>query len=218
MRSRQRRSLRDRHAFLNVPYDPNYEPLLLAFLAGLCGFGLIPKATVEIPGSKRRLNRILDLIRRCRYSFHDLSRVELDPKLPRTPRFNMPFELGLAVALAALKDRGHRWFVFEAVPHRAWKSLSDIAGTDVYIHEGRPAGVVRQLANALTRRGLRPSVSDLEQIYEELRSFAARLKDVQGGSLFEARAFRDLVYAGHRIARSHLRRRRSKPGSTSCAP
>jgi len=32
------------------------------------------------------------------YSFHDLSRVELDKKLPPTPRFNMPFELGLVVA------------------------------------------------------------------------------------------------------------------------
>jgi hypothetical protein len=208
MRGRRGRSSRDRHAFLNVPYDPNYEPLLLAFLAGLCAFGLIPKATVEIPGSKRRLNRILDLIRRCRYSFHDLSCVELDPKPPPTPRFNMPFELGLAVAAAALRDRGHRWFVFEAVPHRAWKSLSDIAGTDVYEHGGHPLGVLRQLTNALTRPGLRPSASELKPIYEELRSVATRLKENHGGSLFEARAFQDLVYAAHDIARRHLRGRR----------
>ncbi len=208
MRSRRGRSSRDRHAFLNVPYDPNYESLLLAFLAGLCAFGLIPKATVEIPGSKRRLSRILDLIRRCPYSFHDLSCVELDPKPPPTPRFNMPFELGLAVAADALRDGSHRWFVFEAVPHRAWKSLSDIAGTDVYIHEGRPTVLLRQLANALTMRKFRPSVSDLEQIYEELRSVATRLKKNHGGSLFEARAFQDLVYAAHDLARRHLRGRR----------
>lgn len=87
-------------AFLNVPYDKKYEDLYLAFIAGLCGFGLTPRATVEIPGSERRLNRILSLIKDCRYSFHDLSRVELDRRSPPTPRFNMPFELGLAVASA----------------------------------------------------------------------------------------------------------------------
>jgi hypothetical protein len=55
---------------------------------------------VEIPGGARRLDRILRLIRSCRYSFHDLSRVELDRNPPPTPRFNMPFELGLAIGLA----------------------------------------------------------------------------------------------------------------------
>ena len=65
-------------AFLNVPYDATYEDLFLAWIAGLSGFGLIPHATLEIPGSERRLARIVNLLRRCRYSFHDLSRVELD--------------------------------------------------------------------------------------------------------------------------------------------
>jgi hypothetical protein len=68
-RSPIRRSLsRQRTAFLNVPYDRRYEPLYLAFIAGLCGFGLIPRATIEIPGSERRLDRIIGLIRSCRYS------------------------------------------------------------------------------------------------------------------------------------------------------
>jgi hypothetical protein len=92
LRRGRRRSLNT--AFLNVPYDKKYEGLYLAFIAGLCGFGLTPRATLEIPGSERRLNRILSLIRGCRYSFHDLSRVELDRSSPSTPRFNMPFEGG----------------------------------------------------------------------------------------------------------------------------
>src|SRR3972149_2049315 len=79
--------------FVNVPYDPEYENLFIALIAGLSGFGLIPHATLEIPGSERRLNRIMGLLRRCRYSFHDLSRVELDATPPETPRFNMPFEI-----------------------------------------------------------------------------------------------------------------------------
>src|SRR5580658_6873511 len=48
--------------FLNIPYDSGFENLYLAYIAGLSAFGLIPRATLEIPTSRRRLERILDLI------------------------------------------------------------------------------------------------------------------------------------------------------------
>ena len=95
-------------AFLNVPYDAKHEELFLAFLAGLSGFALIPHATREIPGSKRRLDRIFRLLCRCRYSFHDLSRIELD----RTP------PASLAVALEKMQRPRHEWLVFETRSHR----------------------------------------------------------------------------------------------------
>jgi len=97
--------------------------MYVAFVAGLSAFGLIPRATVEIPGSARRLDRIVGLLRRrrCRYSFHDLSRVGIDRGPPPTPRFNTPFELGLALALERV-GHPHDWFVFEARPHRMTKS------------------------------------------------------------------------------------------------
>jgi hypothetical protein len=113
-------------AFLNIPYDHRYESIYLAFVAGLCAFGLRPRATIEIPGAKRRLERIIELIRGCRYSFHDLSRVQLDRNSPPTPRFNMPFELGLAVDWSLGAGSSHEWFVFESKPHRLSKSLSDL--------------------------------------------------------------------------------------------
>ena len=103
-------------AFLNIPYDQRYENLYLAFIAGLCAFGLRPRATIEIPGAKRRLERIIELIRGCRYSFHDLSRIQLDRHPPATPRFNMPFELGLAVDWSPGAGSRHEWFVFESTP------------------------------------------------------------------------------------------------------
>jgi hypothetical protein len=71
--------------FLNIPYDQAFEPLYLAYIAGLCAFRLEPKSTLQIPGGERRLDRILGLIGSCRYSFHDLSRVELNLKRPATP-------------------------------------------------------------------------------------------------------------------------------------
>ena len=87
-----------------------------AFIAGLSAFGLAPRATVELAGSQRRLERIVRLLRNCRYSFHDLSRVSLDRNPPATPRFNMPFELGLAASPGW--RRAHEWFVFEERRHR----------------------------------------------------------------------------------------------------
>jgi hypothetical protein len=183
-----------RDAFLNVPYDKRYERLFLAFVAGLCGFGLIPRATVEIPGSRRRLERIIELIRECRYSFHDLSRVALDRTPPPTPRFNMPFELGLAVAWSVSRRGVQKLFLFESKPHRLSKSLSDLNGTDPYIHNGEPEGVLRELTNALVRERDSPSLDELKAIYNEVRRAASRLKRTLGGaSLFEARPFRDLV-------------------------
>jgi hypothetical protein len=198
--SRRPRRLPDA-AFLNVPYDAKHEELFLAFLAGLSGFALIPHTTLEIPGSQRRLDRIVHLLRRCRYSFHDLSRVELDPTPPATPRFNMPFELGLAVALEKTHRSRHEWLVFETQPHRVWKSLSDLAGTDEYVHGGTPRGVLQALTNALVRRRHQPTVAELEEIYRDVSEYASEVKRrLRTRSLFEARAFRELVAAAQRSA------------------
>jgi len=123
-------------AFLNIPYDKKFENLCLAYISGVSAFGLSARATLEIPGGARRLDRIFHLMQGCQYSVHDLSRVELDRRRPRTPRFNMPFELSMSVAWAQRGGGNHEWFVFESMDHRLSKSLSDLNGTDPYIHGG----------------------------------------------------------------------------------
>jgi hypothetical protein len=198
-------------AFLNIPYDKEFEPLYLAFIAGLAGFGLIPQAVLQIPESQRRLDRILSLIRSCKISFHDLSRVELDLKRPHTPRFNMPFELGLAVAWQRVGDHSHHWYVFEAKAHRLQKSLSDLNGTDPNVHYRHARGVLQQLANVLVRQRHRPTVQELEAILRELQRAAAEIKnELRTKSLFTARGFEDLVLAAGEIARSHVTSLRPK--------
>ena len=179
--------------FLNLPYDSKFESLFLAYIAGVSAFGMTPHATLEIAGSKRRLDRIFDLISACPYSIHDLSRVQLDRKAPATPRFNMPFELGLAVAHE--KSGGtHAWFVFEALDRRLTKSLSDLNGTDVYIHRGRIDGVFAQLGNAFLRTGPRPTVPQIRAIYRGLRaSVPGILRKTAADRLFEARPFQELA-------------------------
>ena len=71
--------------FLNLPYEWSLESLFLAYIAGVCAFGMTPRTTLEIPGSERRLDRIFKLIGECPYSIHDLSRVQLDRRPPATP-------------------------------------------------------------------------------------------------------------------------------------
>jgi hypothetical protein len=192
-------------AFLNIPYDDDFGDLFLSYISGLAAFGLTPRATLEIPGGARRLDRILELIESCVYSFHDLSRVELDAINPPTPRFNMPFELGLTVTWERLHPGQHLWFVLETKNRRALKSLSDLAGTDVYIHDGKPRGVFRELGNALVRRQSQPAIDDMHFIYRKLRqSLPDLMKRTGAQSLFEARVFKELVVGAARLAAIRL--------------
>jgi hypothetical protein len=187
--------------FLNVPYDQGFETLYLAYIAGLVAFRLEPKATLQIPGGGRRLDRILDLIGGCSYSFHDLSRVELNPSRPATPRFNMPFELGLAVAWQRFKQPSHTWCVFESRGRRVGKSLSDLSGTDVYVHNGTPAGVFRELCNALILADHQPTVAQMSAVYRGLRRRLSGVKKGAGAkSVFEARVFADLIVVAQGLA------------------
>jgi hypothetical protein len=179
--------------FLNIPYDPSFEKLFLAYIAATSAFGFTPRATLEIPFGERRLDRILALILESRYSIHDLSRVQLDRNAPRTPRFNMPFELGLTVALARSGLAGHSWVVCEAVPHRIKKSLSDLDGTDPYIHGGTIKGVFRELGNAFVGNSRQPTVAEMAKIYRLLRAgLRAILKRAGARNAFNARVFKEL--------------------------
>jgi len=191
-------------AFLNIPYDSRFQSLYLAYIAGLTAFGLVPRATLEIPGGARRLERIFELIRTCPYSFHDLSRVELDTRPPATPRFNMPFELGLVVALEKLYPCHHDWFVLEAKKQRLQKSLSDLAGTDVYVHNGRVGGVFRELCNAIVREGRQPTVQQMAHLYKDLvAALPGIMRRAGATSAFEARPFTELVVTSRALAQ-HL--------------
>jgi len=191
-------------AFLNIPYDERYRDLYFAFISGLAAFGLTPRATLEIPGGTRRLERIFELITSCRYSFHDLSRVELDLKRPATPRFNMPFELGLVLGwLRANKRAKHTWFVFESVKRRMSKSLSDLDGTDPHVHDGRPGGVFRELGNALVRSTNQPTAEQMRAIYKGIRKASPLITAKAGAkSVFEARVFKDLVVLAQELTRT----------------
>ena len=126
-----RASLPSTDVFINIPFDAKYERQFLALIAGIVGLGLNPRSVLEIPPSHDRLTGLLEIIRQCPNSIHDLSRVELSRgRALRVPRFNMPFELGLAVGIV-LGQGSHEWRLLETVPHRLNHSLSDVDGYDI---------------------------------------------------------------------------------------
>jgi hypothetical protein len=184
--------------FLNLPYDPQFKNLFLAYICAIHAYGMDPRVTLEIPGSARRLDRIFGLIQSCEYSVHDMSQVRLDRAKPKTPRFNMPFELGLAVAWQMMGSGRHMWFVMEAMNYRLAKSLSDLNGTDPYIHGGTVDGVFREMGNALVRKGRQPSVVQMWSIYREVRGkIPAILRRCGTPSLFQARVFEEISFAAN---------------------
>jgi hypothetical protein len=150
--------------FLNVPYDEEFSSLYVAYIVGLCQLSMVPHLTSEIPGGDRRLNRIVQLIQGCRYSIHDLSRVELSVGAGAAPRFNMPLELGMTITWQILNPDQHTWFVWESEPHRLQRSVSDLNGTDANIHNGTPEGVLSGLCDAF-RRDRSPSVPQMLTVY-----------------------------------------------------
>jgi hypothetical protein len=188
--------------FLNIPYDREFEHLYVAYIVALNALDLRPKTTLGIPSGERRLDRILTLIATCKYSVHDLSRVQLDRTAPRTPRFNMPFELGLAVAWSTMNPDRHNWIVCETQERRLLKSLSDINGTDPHIHQGTVKGLMREMCNAFVAAGRQPNVPQMMKMYRSLREDLPRVKARAGASsLFEARVFSDLCYAAATFVR-----------------
>lgn len=146
--------------FLNLPYDEEFSSLYIAYIVGLFYLGLVPHLASEIPGGTNRLQRISALVRSCRYSIHDLSRIELSTGSAPTPRFNMPLELGMTITWADINPDLHTWLVFESEPYRIQRSTSDLNGTDAYIHGGSPEGVLRELRNAFWRKDA-PSVPEM---------------------------------------------------------
>ena len=186
--------------FLNVPYDEEFRSLYLAYIVGLYQLGFVPHLTSEIPGGGRRLDRIIQLKQSCRYSIHDLSRVEVSVAPSATPRFNMPLELGMTITWQILNPDQHTWFVCESETFRIQRTASDLNGTDAYIHGGKVEGVFRELCNAF-RRDSSPSVPDMLVAYRVADSALNSFLDRNGTrNPFDRSVFMDLCRLPSRLA------------------
>src|SRR3954464_12647233 len=102
-----------KHVFINVPFDRGYEPLFITLGGALVFLGQEPHCVLEVrEKGDGRLKRILDLMRTCRMSVHEMSRVG------SPVGFNMPFELGLACTLKLENAAAYEVFVLDAAEYR----------------------------------------------------------------------------------------------------
>lgn len=186
--------------FLNIPYDEEFRSLYIAYIVGLFQLDLVPHLSSELPGGESRLNRIFQLIQSCRYSIHDLSRVELGGSPSAAPRFNMPLELGMTITWQTLNPDRHTWFVFESERYRLQRSASDLNGTDANIHSGTPEGVLRELRNAF-RRESSPSVPEMLAAYSVANGALNSFLDTNGTrNPYDRSVFMDLCRLSSRLA------------------
>lgn len=188
--------------FLNIPYDEEFFSLYIAYVVGLFQLGLVPHLASEIPGGKRRLDKILVLIESCRYSIHDLSRVELSLPPSATPRFNMPLELGMTIAWEGMNPDRHSWSVWESAPYRLQRSTSDLNGTDPYIHRGTVEGVLSELRSLFVFIDS-PSVEQMMKTYKKIESKLGKILATAGTrNLYSAAVFKALCFVALNAAKS----------------
>jgi hypothetical protein len=114
----------------------------------------------------------------------------------------MPFELGLAVAWQKFRKKGHLWYVFETEQYRSDSSLSDLKGTDVYVHGGTIKGVLREVSNAFVREKRKATFPQMMQVYRLTRRALPSILQKSGSeSIFDgARAFKDVCMCAAEIA------------------
>ncbi len=171
--------------FINCPFDPDYVPLFEAIVFACVSCGFVPRSSLESgTTSQPRLERIVAAIFTSDYSIRDLSRCrgEGDEKLAR---FNMPLELGMAMArrysTSHKKKTRHDWLVLVPQQHSYIKYISDLAGFDAKPHDGTQKGVVENVVSWLATRG-NPTFTPTnpKQVMKCLPRFHAKMKNLKG--------------------------------------
>ena len=138
--------------FINCPFDEEYKLLLRPMLFTLVHVGLFPRLASEKTDSlEQRIEKILRLIKECKYSIHDLSRLRSE-KAKEFSRLNMPFELGLEYGCRRIANnylRTKQSLIFEKKRYEVQRALSDLNGFDIKCHNNKPAQTVRALQHWL---------------------------------------------------------------------
>lgn len=161
---------RERSVFINGPYDSGFQPQFDAIVLAILSCGFLPRCALEHDvHSMARMERIIGALRGSKYSIHDLSRCtgEGDANLGR---FNMPFELGIAVAAKWLRrspSQPHEWRVMVPKAYPYPRYLSDLQGYDLANYDGTPADLavaVVQWLKYLDESDFEPDVDEVLRV------------------------------------------------------
>lgn len=154
----------DKNIFINCPFDNDYiNDILKPMLYIIIQNGYHPRLTLEVSDSSQfRLIKIIQIIKECKYSIHDLSKVKATKK-GEYARMNMPFELGIDFGIKNTNDENmskKQFLILEAVKYDYMKALSDISGFDIKVHKNKTKGIFeclyRWISETLKVNGQKP--------------------------------------------------------------
>lgn len=145
----------ERNVFINCPFDEAYQSTFDAIVFAIHDAGFRARSALEYgDSSENRFSKIIQIIRECKYGVHDISRIELSRVGKKLlPRFNMPLELGLFLGSKEFGNKQQQnksCMVVDREPWRYQATISDIAGQDIYCHEGKPHEAIREICKWLT--------------------------------------------------------------------
>jgi hypothetical protein len=189
--------------FLNCPYDSEYQPLFdAAVLATIC-CGFTPRSALESGTvAEPRMNRITRSIFESKYSIHDLSRCKGEGNA-NLARFNMPLELGMAMALRSMARRAvdrHDWLVVVPAGHGYGRFISDLAGFDPLICDGTERSLVVGIMGWLATRADAAATLVPQRVMKGLPSFRREMRTLRK-TWGDSPPWADVVLAGLKIAR-----------------
>lgn len=169
------------HVFINCPFDDQYRPLFLAIVFTVHLLGFLPRCSKEINTGGDRLKKIMDLMLKCKYGIHDISRIQRTGKMPR---FNMPLELGIDMGCQRAGNkqcRSKNLLVMETEAFRYKQFMSDYSGRDVEPHHDSVSEViciVRDWLNDAIKGTKRYPLPGDDLIIPEYRKFRRRLPEL----------------------------------------
>jgi len=130
---------------------PMFDAIVFATVC--CGF--LPRSALESGDvAVSRMDRIINAIMSSKYSIHDLSRCRGEGE-ERFARFNMPLELGVAMArrfISTPAGHEHDWLILVPEGHQYIRFLSDLAGYDPRRHNGTVESIVPAVVSWLLTR------------------------------------------------------------------
>ncbi|MGO9020186.1 MAG: hypothetical protein ACLQVJ_17755 [Syntrophobacteraceae bacterium] len=169
--------------FLNYPFDKHFSGLANAMNFAVVAGGLLPVCASDLGApDKPRLEMLVEAIRSCDYSAHDLSRSRGGGSKNHA-RMNMPLELGMALFRAHdSQRRAHRFTFSVSSSHDYMAFASDLAGLDPQVHGGDEIRLLTNMYEWL--RGVVPSglfnAQPSVEVIDKFAEFKARLVRVRG--------------------------------------
>jgi len=162
--------------FINCPFDENYSELLRAIVFTVYKCKLFPvTALTEDNALENRLDKIIKLIKKCKYGIHDISRISLNQN--GYPRFNMPFELGIFFGASKFGNNTQKKkvaLVFEETKYSYQQIISDLNGIDTKAHSSNTEKLIRELRNWIKIQKLNqeiPLASEITLEFNELNTY-----------------------------------------------